>query len=230
MDQGHLQRNGRRGSGAGLVQIYRARVFPLLAAALWVGFLTLDVTGWGDSTALKFLSICLCGVTAWTGVTTRDGLWVALALSLTVCADVFLLALNRGVADRITGVAVFLCVQALYALRLWFLRERRVCRWGAALRLLSLAALPALDSRLYALSAVYFVNLCVNCLEALTLGRGRPAGRLGWGLLLFVCCDICVGCWNVGLLGDFARVGMWCFYLPSQALIVLSVPKKEIAL
>ena len=50
------------------------------------------------------------------------------------------------------------------------------------------------------------------------------------GLLLFVGCDVCVGLHNLaGLpvpLSAFAQVGMWLFYLPSQVLIVLSIPKE----
>ena len=47
------------------------------------------------------------------------------------------------------------------------------------------------------------------------------------GLLLFTCCDICVGAWNLGLLPGFTRIGMWLFYLPSQVLIVLSQEERE---
>ena len=43
-------------------------------------------------------------------------------------------------------------------------------------------------------------------------------------------CDVCVGLHNLaGLpvpLSAFAQVGMWLFYLPSQVLIVLSIPKE----
>ena len=61
---------------------------------------------------------------------------------------------------------------------------------------------------------------------SLPLGRGR--GRLFvLGLVLFFCCDLCVGVHNApGLfpagLTAFARVGMWLFYLPAQVLITLS--------
>lgn len=55
------------------------------------------------------------------------------------------------------------------------------------------------------------------------------------GLVLFVCCDLCVGLQNLSAfpsrvrarrLFAFARVGMWLFYLPSQVLITLSAGKK----
>lgn len=55
----------------------------------------------------------------------------------------------------------------------------------------------------------------------------KSLALFAWGLSLFVCCDVCVGLWNLSVplppaLLEFARVGMWLFYLPSQVLIVLS--------
>ena len=81
---------------------------------------------------------------------------------------------------------------------------------------------------LNALALVYFPELVCNAAAALSLGR---RGRMfGLGLLLFVGCDVCVGLHNLaGLpapLSAFAQVGMWLFYLPSQVLIVLSIPKE----
>ena len=45
---------------------FRKRLFPVLAGLLWLAFLTLDLTGWGDSTWVKFAAICLCCATAFT--------------------------------------------------------------------------------------------------------------------------------------------------------------------
>ncbi len=210
----------------GGVTAYREKVFPALAEGLWLVFLFLDLTGMADSTPVKFAAICLCAATAWTAAGTADGRLVAAALTLTVSADVFLLVLNRNEADQLTGVSLFILVQLLYAYRLYRLRGNGSCRWGLVLRLLGLTLLPGpalgLLKPLYALTGLYFLNLCVNALEALALKASKPVSRFAWGLLLFVGCDLCVGAWNLGLFGDFARVGMWLFYLPSQALIVLS--------
>lgn len=87
-------------------------------------------------------------------------------------------------------------------------------------------ALTSFALPLLALPLLYFSNLCVNTAEAFALNAPKPTSRFAWGLLLFIGCDLCVGCWNMGLLGDFARVGMWLFYLPSQVLIVLSQDTK----
>jgi len=215
------------------VTFYREKVFPALAGGLWAVFLVMDLARWGDSTWVKFAAICLCALTAWTGARTADGRLVAVALTFTVCADVFLLVLNRTATDQVIGVGLFIVVQLLYAYRLYRLRGRTLCRLGLALRLGALLlgtgvllCLPGADA-LPALSGFYFLNLCVNCAEAFARKADRPVGRFAWGLLLFIGCDICVGFWNLtGLvpqwLTEFARVGMWLFYLPSQALIVLS--------
>ena len=231
--------------------LFREKFFPAAAGGLWLVFLFLDLTRMADSTWVKFAAICLCAATAFTGYRSRDGQLTALCLCFTVGADWFLLVRD----DHYTlGVCLFIIVQLLYAYRLYLLRGSRPCPWGLTIRLLvpvagvfacagltlwlfhSLAsggASPLLSAVLAAagsfaavlLPLIYFSSLCVNCLEAFTLGK--PLRRFAWGLLLFVCCDICVGLWNVSLflpapLAEFSRVGMWLFYLPSQVLIVLS--------
>lgn len=190
---------------------YRKRVFPALAGLLWAAFLTLDLTGWGDSTWVKFTAICLCCVTALLGAKALDGRLVAVALCFTVGADWFLLVRDTHYA---LGIWLFIVVQALYAYRLYLLRGKKPCKWGLTPRLagLALAAFPM------ALPLFYFLNLCVNTFEAFAQKRRIFA----WGLLLFVCCDVCVGAYNLDLLPALAFPGMWFFYLPSQVLIVLS--------
>lgn len=201
---------------------YRERLFPAVAAALWLVFLGLDLTRAADSTPVKFAAVCLCLAAALTGLRSADGRLVALALCLTVGADWFLLVRN----DRyLTGVSLFTAVQLVYALRLFRLRGGRLCPWGLALRMAALAAGVLLGRRdpITGLSLFYFSNLAVNTAEALSLPpAGRSERRFAFGLLLFVGCDLCVGGWNLGLLPAFTRVGMWLFYLPSQVLIVLS--------
>lgn len=228
----------------GGLRFYRERIFPLLAGALWGVFLFLDLTRVGDSTWIKFAGICLCFLSSLTGLSTLEDMLVTFALAFTVAADWFLLVRD----DHYTlGISLFIMAQLLYACRLYRLRGKGPWGWGLALRLLALAPslfllLSVVLSQRGASSPVlvpfalllyaapgsltvfpalsYFVNLCVNTAEAFTLGRsGR---RFALGLLLFVCCDICVGAWNTGLLPGFTRVGMWLFYLPSQVLIVLS--------
>ena len=214
------------------MSFYREKVFPRLAEALWLLFLFLDLTRMADSTPVKFAAICLCLVTALLGAESPDAGLVALALCFTVGADWFLLVRND---HYLLGTGLFRVVQLLYACRLFRLRGGAVCPRGLALRAggLVLCVLLAVRSSwffpLIGLPLFYFLSLCVNAAEAFALPRGRLSRRFAWGLLLFIGCDVCVGAWNLGLLGEFARVGMWLFYLPSQVLIVLSQNAKGVA-
>lgn len=221
---------------------YRNRVFPLLAGALWACFLLLDLLRLGESTWIKYAGICLCCLTALLGTKTTDGKLVALALCFTLGADWFLLVLDRHYT---TGISLFLLVQFIYAYRLYLCRGKHINHSGLSLRMalliLSLLAVlfpaavfhhwwegPSRTTlfqdlwRIFTawLPLFYFSNLAVNTYEAFALGKRYRTFALG--LLLFVCCDLCVGAWNLGLLPGFTRVGMWLFYLPSQVLIVLS--------
>ena len=175
---------------------------------------------------VKFSSIVLCA--AFCFYWSRrggDGL-VAGAMALTLCADFFLLVLDR---DYALGVAVFCLVQGLYFLRLCRCMGRRP-RWllrgvifalglGA---LWGMAALTALNT----LAIFYFANFVGNALSALEV-PGRRGRLFALGLWLFLCCDICVGVHNAQLLlpqwgARAVQVGMWLFYLPGQVFIALS--------
>lgn len=214
--------------------LFREKIFPAASFGLWLVFLLLDMTRWADSTWVKFAAICLCCAAALTGWKSRDGRLVAAALCFSMGADVFLLLLDREAADRLIGICLFLVVQALYALRLYCWRGRpSPLAWLRLALVLLWTGFSLLEPSLLPLwcAALYFINLCLNTLEAWMLKFKAPqdplASRFAWGLLLFVCCDVCVGLWNISLflpppLAEFSRVGMWLFYLPSQVLIVLS--------
>lgn len=223
------------------VTFYRKRLFPVLAGLLWLAFLTLDLTGWGDSTWVKFAAICLCCATAFTGMKTTDGKLVALALCLTVGADWFLLV-RRGSsqADQMVGIGLFIVVQLIYAFRLCLHRDKWIMPLHLFLRIfLSLTSFFALAFRgqwIESLAAFYFFNLLMNSVEAgggfygLTQSNALThditcnplRDRFSWGLLLFFFCDVCVGAYSLGIFVSFTRWGSWLFYLPSQVLIVLS--------
>lgn len=208
---------------------FRKKCFPALAGVLWLSFLFLDLTRLADSTWLKFAAICLCGLTALTGAKTADGRLVVGALCLTVAADWFLLVRNDHIS---VGLLLFLAVQTLYALRLDRLRSTRrsPLRYVRAGLFLLWAGLSLVKPPLFPLwtAALYFLNLCLNTVAAWMLTcRGIPLWKFSLGLTLFLCCDLCVGGWNIAFflpdgLTEFVRVGMWLFYLPSQVLIVLS--------
>lgn len=210
--------------------------FPLLEGCLYLAFLSLDLflpgSGWDIS--LKYLSILLCFCFVLGNGEGRDSLLMKTALGFTLLADLFLLVLDHW---YLIGVACFCVVQLLYLTRIAKLRPEKLPLRLALRGLLVVAALitawrlGALDG-LTALSLFYFSQLICNALESLSLGI--PFRGFSLGLFLFVGCDLCVGLQNLsawfpaagGPLVEFARVGMWLFYLPSQVLISLSVKRK----
>ena len=137
----------------------------------------------------------------------------------------FLLALDRG---YLLGMVLFCGVQLC-----WFLRLRALCRrsfWAARLGLflLSLGALAALGlwNSLNVLSLFYFANFACNTALSLSRRWEGPLRLLPPGLVLYLCCDLCVAAFQfpqaLPALYPFVQVGMWLFYLPGQVLLALS--------
>lgn len=199
-------------------------------AALYLAFLALDLSGGHPAGSwLKYAGVLLCLAVAVLSARRGGERLVAAALVLTAGADLFLLMLGRWYA---AGVCLFVGVQLCYLLRLVRGDGRTLLPLRLALPAALLLAgwgLGALTP-LNALALVYYSMLLSNAVHALT--SPAPYGRLfGAGLALFACCDLCVGAFNLGpgavpaAVYAFARVGMWLFYLPSQALITLTAGK-----
>ncbi len=203
--------------------------FLAAEAALYCGFLFLDLTGTaGPGVALKYTGVLLCLAFSLFCASRGGDRLVPPALLLTALADLFLLVVNRYYA---LGVLLFLGAQSAYLIRLRFSSGRSWWLLRCALPLCVGLALFALGQAtpLNMLAGLYFSQLLVNTVLAWTL----PRRVFALGLTLFVGCDLCVGAFNSpGLvppaLWQFARVGIWLFYLPSQVLIALSaLPGKE---
>ena len=212
------------------MNLFRQRgVLPFLLAegALYGAFLWRDLSpGGAGSTPLKYAAILLCALFAllWAILGGGDRLTAA-ALLLAVGADTFLLALDR---DYLLGMLLFCGVQLC-----WFLRLRALCRrsfWAARLGLflLSLGALAALGlwNSLNVLSLFYFANFACNTALSLSRRWEGPLRLLPPGLVLYLCCDLCVAAFQfpqaLPALYPFVQVGMWLFYLPGQVLLALS--------
>ena len=205
--------------------------FLSVEGVLYAAFLTLDLMGQGGRTAsIKYAGILLCLAFALLAASKGGDRLTPIALA---CADWFLLVRNDRYA---AGVALFLCVQTVYFLRLrragagsgWPLRALLALGAGLAVYAAGLA------SPLNLLAALYFSQLLANTALAWTR-KGRRWRAFSLGLTLFVGCDACVGLFNAlpaaSSLYPAASVGMWLFYLPSQVLIALStLPEKEDAL
>ncbi len=203
------------------------KLFLAAEAALWASFLFLDLFRGGvGAVPLKYAGVVLCCLFSLRAAARGGDKLTAAALGLTVGADRFLLVLDR---HYLLGVALFCAVQGCYLGRVLRANGGRTLwplRLGLCAAALGALALLELLDPLNALSLVYFANFFCNVLQASRLS-GRRDRCFFFGLLLFLCCDICVGMFNQpGLvprpLAAFAAVGMWLFYLPGQVLIALS--------
>jgi len=193
-------------------------IFLTLEGSIYATFLILDFTGHGGQTIwIKYSGILLCLLFALLCALRSGDKLVFPAMIFTAAADWFLLV--RG--DYLgVGVVLFLVVQSIYLVRLrkigansgLWLRIILPLLFGVTLVLLR-AATP-----LYLLVALYFSQLVSNTVLAWRAKQWLYA----IGMTLFVCCDICVGMFNIGLALPFSSKAMWLFYLPSQVLIVLT--------
>ena len=204
-----------------------------LEAVIYAAFLALDLTGRGGQTIpIKYGGILLCLAFALLCALRGGDKLVPVALALTAGADWFLLVRNDCYA---LGVALFLCVQTVYFLRLrragtengYFLRSGLALGAGLAVYAAGMA------TPLNLLAALYFSQLLSNTALA-WIRKGRLWRLFALGLTLFVGCDACVGMFNAlppaSPLFPAASAGMWLFYLPSQVLIALSaLPEKEVS-
>ena len=196
---------------------------------LYLSFLALDLSGRGGETLwLKYAGILLCLVFAAFCALRGEDRLVAPALLFTAGADWFLLIRNEHL---LLGVALFLCVQTLYYLRLHRAGGCRKLLWLrltlAVVFTLAPFLIPGMATPLNLLAMLYFSQLMSNTVLAWTL----PDMRIfALGLTLFVGCDLCVGLFNIlptaSPLFSAASVGMWFFYLPSQVFIALSARSK----
>lgn len=211
--------------------------FIFTEAVFYLTFLILDLTSSlnGLSTALKYCSVLLCFGFSLIFARTPDRILAASALGLTVIADAFLLLLDR---HYLAGILCFLGVQILYYIRILSAGGFSFLPFLPVRFLLSGCIFPVLAvlhiwDPLSAAAVFYFLQLLLNAAESLFLRHINLQYTLfSAGLLLFVCCDLCVGLTNLSSLAvisvpepvlSFAQTGMWLFYLPSQVMITLSI-------
>lgn len=199
------------------------KIFIAVQALLYLTFMWLDISGTGGSKWIKYVSIALCLGFSLLLSTKGGERLVTAALGFTLAADTFLLLLDTAYA---MGVALFCVVQALYFVRIYRSNGRRSALFARlVLFLTAAAALWKLEllTPLNLLAALYFTAFVCNTVQSLSIKNGL----FSLGLILFLCCDICVGVHNAPelfpeMLRGFADVGMWLFYLPAQVLITLS--------
>lgn len=198
-------------------------VFLIIESALYAWFMQRDLYSSGESAYIKFASVAVClAFSAYLSAKGGDRIITA-ALGFTLAADVFLLIVDSYYE---IGIALFCVAQLLYFVRIYRANGKRSA-WLLRLLLINAAlrglALARYFTALTVLAAVYFTSLVCNAVQSV----GIKNRRFTAGLLLLVCCDLCVGIHNAPELfstsaQSLAAVGMWFFYLPSQVLITLS--------
>ena len=189
------------------------------------------------SYASILLACTFCAVLA---LKSRAYLFTQLGLLFTVGADFFLVYLP--VARQLPAMLLFSLAQLCYFARLIAddsrQNRRRVhvfCRVGVCLLVLLITAL-VLGSSTDALALVsmfYYANLALNIIFALLLTERPPLFAVA--LVLFLCCDTLIG---LSFLNAYFSIPessfiyrlihpgfnlAWAFYLPSQALIAISL-------
>lgn len=169
-----------------------------------------------------------------------------IALIFTVCADYFLVYLPQ--MKQLPAMIFFSVVQAAYFLRLYLddgNRTRRkihlAVRISASIAapLITLAVLKNDCDALALVSMFYYANLALNAVFAFIAFGKEPL--LAIGLLLFILCDTAVGLTfierYIAIPADSFIHGVihpgfdlaWAFYLPSQALIAISLLPRALA-
>ena len=215
------------------------------------------------SNRLKFVGIFLCFLMTFFSCTCKwskmqqeekkDHLILFLAFSFTVAADIFLLFTDA----YWQGVACFLVVQSLYFSRICGMikgietEERNLYLHGLFFRIVLgtilnlLLVLGKVWDLVTCFTAYYLISFLGNLywLFAMAL-KSRELKKNSWflrfffGMILFFCCDMSVGFYN---LSDYLELStkvairflqyagnlMWLFYLPGQVLLSLSGKDNE---
>ena len=197
------------------------RCFVLAETILFLIFLFLDLKHL-DSSAFKYLGILLCFIYALFQKNTEG----SIAFLFTLLADWFLLIRN---SDYLYGVLSFIVVQLIYAYILFQKGSRVLFVFRSVLAAVLLFALHIAGqfTLLNAVTLFYFSLLLGNLFSSFTNKKLRT---MSGGFLLFVCCDICVGLFNLfdhGPIYNAASLLMWVFYLPSQVLLAIGQDKHQ---
>ena len=219
-------------------------VFILIESCLYCYFLYLDFYQIAPITSsyVKFLSISLCAFFLFF-ISESSSRFPYLRLTkitliLTFFADIFLLF-----TDYYTpGIWLFIIIQGCYRIRLrsdQMLKQYYRAAIYYFLPCLFLLLFTNISFNLSFLSALfYFICLLLNVFTCLKLLRNSQTHILKKtfciGVIFLFFCDIQVGISNISsyintglnnaflpFLLNFASIGMWFFYLPSQIIITV---------
>ena len=172
-------------------------------------------------------------------------LFTQIALFGTVVADFFLVYLDE--IQQLPAMIFFSVVQLAYFLRLYYEDINRTRRKAhvivraaisVAIILITLAVLGESADAVALVSMFYYANLALNAIFAFISFKKNPIFAIG--LLLFILCDTVIG---FSLIDEYLPLSedsfiykiispgfdlAWAFYLPSQALIAVSLLPKRL--
>ncbi len=223
------------------LKIILVTLFSVLEGIL---FFLVQATNGNTCTFVSYLAVVLAFAFMITNASlTKNYFLMQIALLCTLVADLFLVVLDP--IKELPAMFFFSGTQICYFLRLYFnqksQREKNIhliIRAGVSVFAIILAIIVLRKSTdaLSIISMFYYSNLIMNVIVAFT--QFKTSILFPIGLLLFLCCDTVIGI-DV-LLADYLHSSSssavtnalfsklnwsWIFYLPSQALIALSLTK-----
>lgn len=164
-----------------------------------------------------------------------------IAFLFTILADTNLLILDDNYE---LGILTFIIVQFAY---FWYILKNMYTKdnysYLIAIRLITIvigviaSLIVQTDKLLVRLVIIYISNLVINLIISIIPRKRNLLFSLG--LFLFLLCDICVGCYNIGDIIDISNTSLfykianlpfniaWLFYHPSQVLLAISNYIKE---
>ena len=167
-----------------------------------------------------------------------------IAFLFTILADTNLLILDDNYE---LGILTFIIVQFAY---FWYILKNMYTKdnysYLIAIRLITIvigviaSLIVQTDKLLVCLVIIYISNLVINLIISIIPRKRNLLFSLG--LFLFLLCDICVGCYNIGDIIDISNTSLfykianlpfniaWLFYHPSQVLLAISNYIKEYGL
>lgn len=212
-------------------------VFVAVEILIYIIFNVFAAINPDDPVYVKYAGVILClavsGVMIWF-YRDKDAVILTCAFFFTVVSDMFLLILGDLLE---IGVGTFIIVQAIYLYRLYADRIKKI--WITLIVravffavVIGIVAGLAEVNLLIAEVSIYIVMLICNCVDAFLLSkRGVKNILFAVGLVLLLCCDVCIGLYQGGMIGidlpaktaEVIQSLIWIFYMPSQVLISLSV-------
>ena len=198
------------------------------------------------NTALSYSAIVLAFLFSWLSFEhSVDFILTEIALFCTVMADLFLVVLDP--MRQLPAMIFFSVTQLAYFTRILLKTKNKPlfithiavrCVFSLAAVIATAAVLGGGCDAVALISLFYFANLILNVIFSFISFRKAPV--LAIGLLLFLFCDFFVG---MSMIGGYLAVGegglisflvspgfnaAWLFYVPSQALLAISVIAKRI--